>query len=56
MQALVHDRLVRELDSAQTMLDETLEANRDCLPQFFKRDTQCKFACLSIHQEPAVHV
>ncbi|MGD9048513.1 MAG: alpha/beta hydrolase family protein [Anaerolineae bacterium] len=36
LQALVNDPLLRELESAEPMLDEMLEANRRHLPKFFR--------------------
>ena len=36
LRALLNDPLVRDLDSAEPMLDEMLEANEQYLPQFFE--------------------
>jgi len=36
LQALVNDPMVRELDTAEPMLNELLEAHRAYLPQFFR--------------------
>jgi alpha-galactosidase len=36
LQALLNDPLIRDLDNAETMLDEMLMANREYLPRFFE--------------------
>jgi alpha-galactosidase/6-phospho-beta-glucosidase family protein len=36
LQALLNDPLIRDLDNAETMLDEMLLANREYLPRFFE--------------------